>query len=131
MRIEEVRWANYRRMPDGHLAVRDHLVMVGPNDTGKSSVIRAVNLCIGASHGALSGALSCRDFTDPAHPLEITVTLTGIEADDVASFPDEISVGPPSVLRVAVMFESGPQAPGPPWPSLPTSARATGHCGAR
>jgi putative ATP-dependent endonuclease of OLD family len=102
VRIEEVRWANYRRMPDGHLAVRDHLVLVGPNDTGKSSVIRAVNLCIGASHGALSGAVSCRDFTDPTNPLEITITLTGIEADDEAAFPDEISVGPPCVLRVAL-----------------------------
>ncbi|MEO1057486.1 MAG: AAA family ATPase [Actinomycetota bacterium] len=89
-------------MPDGQIAVRDHLVLVGPNDTGKSSVIRAVNLCIGVSHGALNGAVSPRDFTDPAHPLEISVTLAGVEADDQAAFPDEISVGPPPVLRVSV-----------------------------
>lgn len=102
MKIEDVRWENYRRIPDGHLAVRDHLVLVGPNDTGKSSVIRAINLCLGMSHGALGGAVSPRDFTDPASMLEITVTLTGIEADDEAAFPDEISVGPPPVLRVTV-----------------------------
>lgn len=89
-------------MPDGQLEVRDHLVLVGPNDTGKSSVIRAVSLCVGMSHGALSGAVSPRDFTDPAHPLRITVTLAGIDTNDQAAFPDEISVGPPPVLRVAV-----------------------------
>lgn len=102
MKIDEIRWANYRRMPDGHLGVRDHLVLVGPNDTGKSSVIRAVHLCIGLSHGALNGAISPRDFTDTAQPMVLTVTLRGIEPDDQAAFPDEISVGPPQVLRVAI-----------------------------
>jgi AAA ATPase-like protein len=47
MRIREVSWSNYRRLPDGHIVVRDHLILVGPNDSGKSSVLRALHLCLG------------------------------------------------------------------------------------
>lgn len=31
---------NHRRMPDGKITVRNHLVLVGPNGTGKSSVTK-------------------------------------------------------------------------------------------
>lgn len=102
MRVQEIAWYNYRRMPDGQISVRSHLVLVGPNDTGKSSVTRAVNLCIGMAHGALAGAVTPRDFSDPTQPLLLTVTLGNLEPDDQAAFPDEISVGPPQVLRVAL-----------------------------
>lgn len=102
VKIREVLWSNYRRMPDGQIAVRDHLVLVGPNDTGKSSIVRAVNLCIGMAHGLVANAVTARDLTDPASPMLVTLTLDGVDADDRAAFPDEIDVGPPEVLRVAV-----------------------------
>ena len=102
MKIREISWSNYRRLPDATIAVRDHLVLVGPNDTGKSSIVRAVHLCIGMAHGLVANAFSARDFTDLAKPVLLTVVLDGIEGGDRAAFPDEIDVGPPEVLRVAV-----------------------------
>lgn len=102
MRIAAVKWENYRRLPDGELAVRRHLVLVGANDTGKSSVLRAIHLCLGLSHSQLMPAVSARDFTDADKPLRLTVTLDSIEEDDKAAFPDEITVGPPDVLVVTV-----------------------------
>ncbi len=102
MRIRDLSWSNYRRLPDGHLAVRDHLVLVGPNDTGKSSVVRALHMCLGMAHGQVAAAVSARDFTDPALPLTFVVTLDGIEEEDRAAFPDEISVGPPEVLVISL-----------------------------
>lgn len=89
-------------MPDGQINVRNHLVLVGPNDTGKSSIVRAVNLCIGMAHGLVANGVTARDLTDPGSPMRVTVTLDGIDDDDRAAFPDEIDVGPPEVLRVAV-----------------------------
>lgn len=102
MKVRRISWCNFRRLPDGQIDVRNHLVLVGPNDTGKSSVVRAVNLCIGMSHASVASAVSARDFTDPAMPLVLTVVLDGIADDDRAAFPDEIDVGPPEVLRVQV-----------------------------
>ena len=111
MKIREVSWSNYRRLPDGQIAVRDHLVLVGPNDTGKSSIVRAINLCIGMPHGLLANAVTARDMTDPTVPMQLTVTLDGIDDDDRAAFPDEIDVGPPEVLRVAVEATVDPVDP--------------------
>lgn len=110
MKIREVSWSNYRRLPDGQIAVRDHLVLVGPNDTGKSSIVRAVNLCIGM-HGPVANAVAARDLTDPASPMLLTITLDGIDDVDRAAFPDEIDVGPPEVLRVAVEAAVDPADP--------------------
>jgi len=111
MRIREVTWTNYRRLPDGELSVRDHLVLVGPNDTGKSSVLRVIHLCIGMAHGQVMNSISARDFTDPDVPIRLTVTLDGIEGADRAAFPDEITTGPPEVLVVAVEATLDPADP--------------------
>jgi len=111
VKIREISWSNYRRLPDGNIAVRNHLVLVGPNDTGKSSIVRAVNLCIGMNHGLLGNAVSERDFTDATKPMLLTVTLGDIRDSDRAAFPDEIEVGPPEVLRVAVEAVLDPADP--------------------
>ena len=94
MKIREVTWSNYRRLPDGKITVRNHLVLVGPNDTGKSSIVRALHLCLGMPHGQLSAAITARDFTDPAAALVLTVTLDGIDTEDRAAFPTKLPLGP-------------------------------------
>lgn len=111
MKIKELSWANYRRLPDGNLSVRNHLVLVGPNDSGKSSIVRALHLCLGMAHGQISAAISPRDFTDAALPLSITVTLDGIDAADRAAFPDEVTTGPPEVLVIVVEATLDPADP--------------------
>lgn len=100
MRVQRLEWSNFRRMPDGGIDVRGNLVLVGPNDTGKSSLLRALHLCLGMSHSQLIPAISERDFTDPTQALTLRVTLEGIEDPDRAAFPDEITVGPPEVLVI-------------------------------
>lgn len=111
MKIRDVAWANYRRLPDGQINVRDHLVLVGPNDTGKSSILRALHLCLGMAHGQVASSISARDFTDQNVPLTITVTLHGIEHEDRAAFPDEITTGSPEVLVVAIEATLDPSDP--------------------
>lgn len=104
-------WSNYRRLPDGQINVRDHLVLVGPNDTGKSSIVRALHLCLGMAHGQVAASISPRDFTDPSAPLILTVTLDGIDVDDRAAFPDETTTGPPEVLVVVLEATLDPTDP--------------------
>jgi hypothetical protein len=38
------------------------------NDTGKSSIVRAVDLCIGMAHGLVANAVTARDLSDPGAP---------------------------------------------------------------
>lgn len=37
-------WSNYRRLSDGVPDIRVHFVLVAPNDSGKSSIIRAAHM---------------------------------------------------------------------------------------
>ena len=90
MRIRELSWKNYRRIPDGRIEVRRHLVLLGPNDSGKSSILRAVNVCLGVPAAHLNSVVEPRDFTQPDQPLVLRVVLVGFDDDDRAAFPDEI-----------------------------------------
>ncbi len=108
MRIEKLIWENYRRLPDAVIDVRDHLVLVGPNDSGKSSVLRAVQICLGMPGPQLGTALELRDFTDPSKPLKLGVRLTDLDQNERAAFPDEVVPGPPPLLRVVVDAEIDP-----------------------
>lgn len=111
MRVQRLEWSNYRRMPDGGIDVRGNLVLVGPNDTGKSSLLRALHLCLGMSHSQLIPGISERDFTDPNSALTLRVTLDGVEHTDRAAFPDEIVVGPPDVLVIELEATLDPADP--------------------
>lgn len=108
MKVREIAWRNYRRMPDGKIDVRNHLVLVGPNDTGKSSIVRILELCLGIPHNHLPGAVTLRDFTDASQPLLVTVALGDLDDIDRAAFPDETTVGPPERLVIQVEAQLDP-----------------------
>ena len=109
MRLQRIVWKNYRRLPDAEIEVRKHLVLVGPNDSGKSSVLRAVNLCLGISGAQLGTQIEHGDFTDPEEPLVIQVVLNKIEDIDRAAFPDEISTldGETLTIEIRATMEGG------------------------
>ncbi|MFH8717208.1 ATP-dependent nuclease [Streptomyces zaomyceticus] len=102
MRIVKIAWENYRRLPDGEIHVRNHMVLVGPNDSGKSSVLRAVHMCLGMTRAQLLSAVNLRDFTDSTKPLRLEVELYDLESDDLAAFPDEVIVGVSNTIKIAV-----------------------------
>ena len=92
MRIDQIVVKNYRHLPDVDLEIRGHLVLIGASDSGKSSVLSALNLLLGVPHAQLLPSVTLRDFSDPAAPLTIEATLSDFDEDDRATFPDEIRV---------------------------------------
>ncbi len=102
MRLTKLEWRNYRRIPDGEVTVRGHLILVGPNDSGKSSLLRALHLLLGTSNGQLNTAFKERDFTDPGGTLQLSVTLSDLTPEERVTFPDEIDLGPPETLRIEI-----------------------------
>ncbi len=102
MKLKTVRWSNYRRLADGEIDVRTHLVLVGPNDSGKSSVLRAIHVCLGTPGAQLGASIDALDFTDPDQPVVLEVVLVDFDHDDRAAFPDEISTIDGESLTVRV-----------------------------
>lgn len=86
--------ANHSRLQDLDIEVRKHLVLVGPNDVGKSSLLRCLELVLGASTAQLYSRLTPEDIRDPAQPLVIEAVLESFDSDDRALFPDEITIDP-------------------------------------
>jgi predicted ATP-dependent endonuclease of OLD family len=75
VRISGLAITNHSRIPTLALAVRQHAVIVGANDVGKSSILRLLNLTLGASTAALYQRLSKSDLAEADSPLVVDVTL--------------------------------------------------------
>jgi putative ATP-dependent endonuclease of OLD family len=94
MRLTRVKVANHSRLADLDIEVRDHLVLVGPNDSGKSSLLRCLDLLLGASIPQIYSRLSASDLRNTDQALMIEATLGSFSKTDKALFPDEITVNP-------------------------------------
>lgn len=96
MRIAAVTISNHRRVTDLSIDVRSHLVLVGPNAVGKSTILRLIDAAIGANWSSLFASIEPRQFRDPSKPLEVEVKLTDLAPDDMAHFADkvQVAVGP-------------------------------------
>lgn len=94
MRLTRLAIKNHSRLAATELEVRNHLILVGPNDVGKSSVLRCIDLLLGASTGQLYNRIQFEDLADPDLPMVIEADLQGFDATDKALFPDELTVDP-------------------------------------
>lgn len=94
MRLSAVRVTNHSRLLDLDLEIRDHLVLVGANDVGKSSLLRCLDLVLGASTAQLYSKVTAEDFRSIADEFVIEVELVGFSTHDEALFPDEIQIDP-------------------------------------
>jgi putative ATP-dependent endonuclease of OLD family len=92
MRLTKIAVSNHSRLADTELEVRGHLVLVGPNDVGKSSLLRCLDLLLGASTAQLYQRVVPEDFRDAEQPFVIEAELADFSATDEAYFPDEITV---------------------------------------
>ena len=90
MRISSVIVKNHSRIADCTLDVRDSLILVGSNGSGKSSLIRCLDLLLGKTTQQLYSSISASDFRDTELPFIVEATLTNLNDDELSFFPDEI-----------------------------------------
>lgn len=69
-------------------------MLVGPNDVGKSSLLRCLDLLLGASTAQLYNRITADDFKDALLPFVVAADLTALDSEDQAHFPDESTVDP-------------------------------------
>ena len=60
MRLSALKIRNHSRVAHLDVEVRDHLVLVGTNESGKSSILRCIDLLLGAPRAQI-GRASCRE----------------------------------------------------------------------
>jgi putative ATP-dependent endonuclease of OLD family len=109
--IDHIEVTNHSRIRDLKLDVRDHAVIVGANDVGKSSLLRLLHLLLGSTTGHLFQQLSPADLVDQSVELIVEVRFVGFNNSDRALFPREISIAPDNKsesLRVQLVVASDP-----------------------
>lgn len=94
MRLTRLQVQNHSRIVDLEIEVREHLVLVGANDVGKSSLLRCMDLLLGASTAQLYSHITSDDFRDRDQPLIVEAEIEEFVDDDKALFPDEITIDP-------------------------------------
>ena len=92
MRLSRVTIKNHARIPDLDLEVQEHLVLVGPNESGKSSILRTLTALLSGTQAQLYAYFTPKLVADPAAPLIVEAVLTDIQDEDGAFFPHEITV---------------------------------------
>lgn len=110
MKLTRLKISNHSRVADTDIEVREHLVLVGPNDVGKSSILRCLDLLLGASTAQLYARIVAADLRDTDQPFVVEAVIEEFAADDEALFPDEITVdtstGTSSLtIRLAASFD--------------------------
>ena len=90
MRVAALSIQNFRGIRSGKVIFRDHTVLVGPNSSGKTSVIEALALVLGRDR--LVHDLTEHDFygsnPQPVDRIKIVATITDFASEDFAALPD-------------------------------------------
>jgi putative ATP-dependent endonuclease of OLD family len=110
VRLSRVTIENYTRLPLLDLSLRKHVVIIGPNDVGKTSILRCINFALGATMSALYASLSIADLTDPSRAMRVRASLTDFVDAERVLFPDEISIEPDGseALHIEVEAQTAP-----------------------
>lgn len=90
MQITLLKIENFRGIQSGTVQFRDHTVLIGPNNSGKTTIIEALALVLGRER--LVRTLTEHDFfgsdPQPADRIRVLATITGFEPDDFTAHPD-------------------------------------------
>lgn len=90
MRVSLLEISNFRGIRSGKIQFRDHTVLIGPNNSCKTTVIEALAFVLGRDR--LIRTLTEHDFfgstPDPTARIVITATVTGFEPQDFTQHTD-------------------------------------------
>ncbi len=89
MKIKQLEIRRFRGIEDMTLVFDDHTVVIGPNGSGKTTIINALGLMLGRDR--LIRDLTEHDFfgcdPQPTDRLEVIVTFTGFDGNDTNRHP--------------------------------------------
>lgn len=89
MKITSIDIHNHSRISDCTIDVRDNLILVGANGSGKNSIIRCIDLALGKTTQQLYYSIDNSDFEDEEQPFTVEVKMEELSKDELSFFPDD------------------------------------------
>lgn len=113
MRLASFAIHGHSVLRDMDVEVRDHLVIIGANDVGKTSILRLLNMLLGASVQQLYQALSPADIRDDADELTVTARLEDFSNEEAGQFPFAMTIeeGQPDYLIIGLEVHTAEDDP--------------------
>lgn len=90
MRVTHLSVSNHSGIPDLDIEVRDHLVVVGPNESGKSSLLSLLDAVLAGGTPRLYTVIDSESLRDLDDELEVEVTFESTSPEDLVAFADEL-----------------------------------------
>lgn len=102
MKLSHAKITGHAVLADLEIPVREHLVIVGGNDVGKTSILRLLHQLLGASTQQLYQSLRPEHIREGSDTLVVEARLEGFSADEAGQFPFQMSIreGEPDYLLV-------------------------------
>ena len=95
MKLESIHIHNYKALNDVSIPLSAFVCLIGENNSGKSTLLRAVELFYSGA------AIPSADFYDPGNDIRIEITFSEITESDLARLAEEHS------RRIAGIVEDG------------------------
>jgi putative ATP-dependent endonuclease of OLD family len=92
VRLTRVNITGHALLGDISFEIRDHLVIVGANDVGKTTILRLLNLLLSGSVQQMYQAISAADIRDETQVLSVVARLEEFEEGEAALFPFAMSL---------------------------------------
>lgn len=90
MEVSLLKISNFRGIRTGAVRLHDHTVLIGPNNSGKTTIVEALTLVLGRDR--LIRTLTENDFyglnPQPADRIRISATITGFQPNDFTAHPE-------------------------------------------
>jgi len=93
MKIAHIVIKNHARVADLDLSCRDHVVLVGPNASGKTTILHLLDAVLGARPSWLNSRFDTRDLRERDEPILVEVCLVDLDAQDRAHFAGKAQAG--------------------------------------
>lgn len=100
MKLSQIKIMGHAVLADLEVPVREHLVIVGGNDVGKTSILRLLHQLLGASTQQLYQSIHPEHIRAGADMLVVEARLEGFSEEEAGQFPFQMSVreGEPDYL---------------------------------
>lgn len=107
MKLRRLTISNCSRIKDIDVAVRDNMVLIGPNGSGKTTVLQCLEMLLGMDDQRLYEAASNGFVRDTSLPFSVQVAFGALNAEERAAFSNEVEVGGASELVVRLEVTAG------------------------
>lgn len=102
MRLSQIKITGHAVLEDLEISVREHLVIVGGNDVGKTSILRLLHMLLGASTQQLYQSVHPEHIREGSDALVVEARLEDFSEDEASQFPYQMSIreGEPDYLTL-------------------------------